>query len=210
MTTTLLIARHGNTFGPGDVVTRVGGRTDLPLVESGHKQGEALGRYLAQHDLRPDIIFTSRLQRTQQTADAAEAALGAKVARQATNIFDEIDYGPDENQPEDIVKARVGEAALKAWDESGIVPPGWKVDPALIIRAWKDFAAEALKTYTGKKVLVVTSNGIARFAPHLTGGAESFQKQHGIKISTGALCIFTNSRDVNWTCAGWNIRPDRS
>ena len=30
---TLIIARHGNTFRPGETPTRVGSRTDLPLVE---------------------------------------------------------------------------------------------------------------------------------------------------------------------------------
>ena len=34
----LLLVRHGNTFGPGDAVTWVGAREDLPLVESGEAQ----------------------------------------------------------------------------------------------------------------------------------------------------------------------------
>ncbi|HAO37083.1 MAG TPA: histidine phosphatase family protein, partial [Hyphomonas sp.] len=34
----LIIVRHGNTFDKGDTVTRVGGRTDLPLSASGLAQ----------------------------------------------------------------------------------------------------------------------------------------------------------------------------
>lgn len=43
---TLIIARHGNTFGPDDTPTRVGARTDLPLVESGIQQARLLGTHL--------------------------------------------------------------------------------------------------------------------------------------------------------------------
>ncbi|MFZ4686424.1 MAG: histidine phosphatase family protein [Hyphomonadaceae bacterium] len=38
MQTRIFIVRHGNTFDKGDVVTRVGGRTDLPLSTSGSAQ----------------------------------------------------------------------------------------------------------------------------------------------------------------------------
>ena len=41
--TDIYIVRHGNTFDKGDVVTRVGARTDLPLSRSGFAQAEALG-----------------------------------------------------------------------------------------------------------------------------------------------------------------------
>lgn len=205
--TMLLIARHGNTFGPGDVVTRLG-RTDLPLVESGRMQGRALGRYLTQQGLVPDVIFTSALQRTRQTADEAEAEMGTHLPRHALEIFNEIDYGQDENQPEELVRARLGEAALKAWDEEAVVPAGWQVDPQQIMRAWQDFAEDVLNAYAGKTVLVVTSNGIARFAPVLTGDMEGFRQRHGLKIATGALCVFTRESG-KWTCEGWNIRVDK-
>lgn len=208
MKTTLLIARHGNTFGPGDVVTRLG-KTDLPLVESGRKQGRLLGRYLAQHGLRPDIIFTSNLQRTQQTADEAEAEMGTHLPRHALGIFNEIDYGPDENQPEEQVRARLGEAALKAWDEQAILPNGWHVDPQQIISAWQNFASDTLRIHTGKVILVVTSNGIARFSSVLTGDMESFKQRYGLKIATGALCIFTHEGGKDWTCEAWNVRADK-
>ena len=38
----IYIVRHGNTFDKGDVVTRVGARTDLGLSSSGQTQAEAL------------------------------------------------------------------------------------------------------------------------------------------------------------------------
>lgn len=208
--TTLLIARHGNTFTPEQTPTRVGARTDLSLVPSGQEQARFLGRYLSQENLIPDVIFTSHLKRTYEMAETACTEMGKDIPAKRTEIFNEIDYGPDENKTEEKVIARLGEQPLKDWDEKAIVPDGWLVDPDAIIQGWKDFAAKIENDYTGKTVLVITSNGIARFAPHLTGDFESFRASQNIKISTGALCILEKEdTDSVWTITNWNIKPKK-
>jgi len=121
-------------------------------------------------------------------------------------LFNEIDYGVDENKPEAEVVDRVGAEALKAWDENAIVPKGWQVDVPKIIQGWLDFGASCVQNHGGKKILVITSNGIARFAPHLTGAFEAFRRDHKLKISTGALAILTHENGV-WKIEGWNIKP---
>ena len=207
MSTRLIIARHGNTFGKDDVVRRVG-TTDLPLVESGLLQGQRLGIALCEQHWQPDVIFTSRLQRTQQTAQQAMRAMQIDVPVQPLAIFDEIDYGPDENQPEAEVLARIGEAALRDWETHAIVPAGWRVDPEQIIQDWHQFATTLSQDYAGQTILVVTSNGIARFAPYLTGDFASFAAQHAIKLATGAYAVFMHQpRASMWDCLLWNIKP---
>lgn len=208
MKTRLLIARHGNTFGPNDQVTRVG-TTDLPLVESGLQQGYRLGTYLKQHQLLPKVIFTSQLQRAIQTAEQAQSAMQTSLPIHPLAIFNEIDYGPDENQPEEQVVARIGKTALAAWETEARVPAGWNVDPQEIIRNWQTFANQLIQEHAGKTILVITSNGIARFAPYLTDDFVAFRAQHSIKISTGAVCIFEKIPTRGpWTCIAWNIKPD--
>jgi 2,3-bisphosphoglycerate-dependent phosphoglycerate mutase len=204
--TTLLIARHGNTFRPGDIVMRAGARTDLPLVQSGLEQAAALGRYLHAHNLRPDHVFTSHLQRTKQTAYRAMEAIDCPVPMEPLDIFNEVDYGPDENKPETEVVARLGEAAIKAWDEDGILPEGWKGDVNQIKKAWLDFGQRMAHMFKDKTVLVVTSNGVARFAPVLTGDFEGFKASRKLKISTGAFCRFEFDGTA-WTCTDWNVKP---
>tara|TARA_Y100000588_G_scaffold373990_1_gene448518 strand:- start:142 stop:783 length:642 start_codon:yes stop_codon:yes gene_type:complete len=207
MATRLLIARHGNTFGPGDVVKRVG-TTDLPLVESGLQQGLRLGTYLKQNNLIPDVIFTSKLKRAIQTAKQAQSAMKTHLPIETLSIFNEIDYGPDENQTEERVLARVGQDALIAWETKAKVPDGWNVDPNAIIKVWQDFSEKLTQDFAEKTILVVTSNGIARFAPYLTGDFKAFTAQYSIKISTGALCVFENNSSSNvWRCLQWNVKP---
>ncbi|MGC1182392.1 histidine phosphatase family protein [Legionella sp.] len=206
MTTRLIIARHGNTFAPSDRVRRVG-LTDLPLVASGLLQGNCLGSALKQKNLIPDVIFASKLKRTIQTADQAQKAMGTKLCIKTLAIFNEIDYGPDENQPEEHVIVRLGKEALHAWEARATVPNGWNVKPAEIINNWIVFSQHLRQHYAGKTCLVVTSNGIARFAPHLTGDFAAFSTQHNIKIATGAYCLFENEPfNETWNCRLWNVK----
>ncbi|MEM6780510.1 MAG: histidine phosphatase family protein [Pseudomonadota bacterium] len=204
--TKLIIARHGNTFGPNDTATRVGARTDLPLVESGEEQARKIGTWLQETRNIPDVVYASELQRTQQTARIAIKQSGVPNPVYTLDIFNEIDYGPDENKPEADVIARIGEQAIQDWDEHTKVPDGWKVDPDQIIQNWKDFADQIRAHDDNETVLVVTSNGIARFAPHILDDFEAFAKNHKIKLSTGALAVleFDGSQ---WICNDWNFKP---
>lgn len=207
--TILLIARHGNTFEAGEPPRRVGAGTDIPLVERGREQATALGRYLREHNLIPDEAYSSTLSRTQETAQIALKECGIATHVFPLKIFDEIDYGPDENKTEEEVIARIGEEAIENWDREAIVPEGWNVNPQELIENWQGFADNLHEHEHDHEpvVLVVTSNGIARFAPYLTGDFEAFKKNFNIKISTGALCVlkFTGNR---WTVLDWNIKPE--
>lgn len=213
--TTLIIARHGNTFEPHETPTRVGARTDLPLAAKGRDQATALGRYLKTHNLMPDVAYTSPLRRTQETAKLALAEAGRKLPLYPLDIFTEIDYGEDENQPEAKVIARIGEKALKDWEEHAIVPEGWNANPQEIIENWQNFANQIAKKHdsvTGDTldideiVLVLTSNGIARFAPHITGDYEAFKGKYPLKLATGALGILA-FYGQKWHVRDWNIKP---
>ena len=68
----IIVCRHGNTFDKGDTVTRVGGRTDLPLSTSGTAQAEALSRHFTDTAFR--AAYCSPLQRTRETAAAILSA----------------------------------------------------------------------------------------------------------------------------------------
>jgi len=133
VTNVLIIARHGNTFDKGDTILRVGKRTDLPLSNSGIEQAKRLGIFLNEHYPVIDRVMVSQLQRTQQTARYA-----LPNHPQAVHPFlDELDYGVDDGQPESAVIARLGEKALKDWEERSIPPADWPVHPESIIQEWK-------------------------------------------------------------------------
>ncbi len=204
--TILIVARHGNTFEPGEAPRRVGARTDLPLTAKGIEHGRNLGAYLKKINLLPDRIYTSNLLRTRQMATEILNVTGLQVTPQQSDIFNELDYGPDENKTEDHVIARLGEQAMADWEEKAILPPGWSPDTQTIIARWKDFADTLTDERPGGTTLIITSNGIARFALTLPGHFEETGRQFGLKLATGAFGILEHD-GLNWEVQDWNVRP---
>ncbi len=229
--TRLIIARHGNTFTRDQTPTRIGRRTDLDLVEE--KRSRAIGHYLIENNLLPAKVFAAPLKRTTNTARLAVNQMQTHLSIEPEESFLEIDYGPDENQTEDQVLQRlgglravemgqnleqlsnqqvmaIGREVINAWNRKATVPGGWKVNPADIVNNWHRFAKKVEMEYPGQTVLLVTSNGIARFSPHLTGEFASFAQKNQIKLTTGGLAIFEKqSHQQHWKCTAWNIPPCR-
>jgi broad specificity phosphatase PhoE len=196
----IIVCRHGNTFDKGDMVTRVGGRTDLPLSRSGTEQAEALSRHFADTAFR--VAYCSSLQRTRETA---ATILGARADGPDLNVLPflkEIDYGPDENVAEDKVVARIGEDAMRAWEEDSRVPDGWTVDKAAIHAGWKSLLAEASRLPKEETILVVTSNGIARFLPDVVDAVPVGLQP---KLKTGAWGVVACNAGTR--ILAWNERP---
>lgn len=206
MSTRLIIARHGNTFTKDQTPLRVGARTDLPLVET--ERGTNIGKYLKMKVFYPKAVFAAPLQRTTETARLAIAAMDKDIPLIIDKRFTEIDYGPDEAKTEDEVIARIGQDAMDAWNDEAIVPDGWNVDVKSIIKTWQDFADEIEKNYHNQTVMVVSSNGIIRFAPYLTGNFNKFAQEFNIKVGTGGVCVLEkDDGDKYWTVKAWGIKP---
>ncbi|WP_026940669.1 histidine phosphatase family protein [Hellea balneolensis] len=160
----IVICRHGNTFDKGDVVTRVGARTDLPLSKSGAAQARQLAAHFSASDIVFSEAFCSSLKRTQQTAEAILTSKHVAKKLKSLQFLTEIDYGVDENAAEEDVVARLGQEAIDKWDRDAIPPRGWQVEPKEIIRAWEKFFENYRTSNSSGDILVATSNGIARFA----------------------------------------------
>jgi probable phosphoglycerate mutase len=202
--TRLIIARHGNTFEKDQIPTRVGARTDLPLVQSGVEQAMMMGLYLKSNDLVPDAAYCSNLQRTKLTAKIALKTISLYFEPEERSFLNEVDYGPDENHTEDKVIARIGEQAIKDWDSQAKVPDGWLIDPEQVKQDWLNFADEIKDS--GKTHLAVTSNGIARFVPYITKDFQGFVEKFKLKLSTGSLAVL-EYKGGKWHVVDWNIKP---
>ena len=200
-----VIARHGNTFASGEPPRRIGARTDLPLTARGREQAAALGALFAAKGWRFSRALVSPLRRTRETAEAILAAQGAGAPRaEPCNWLAEIDHGPDENQTEDKVLARIGGQALAAWDARAIPPPGWSVDAEARIAGWRAFFAKAGE----ESILLVTSNGAARFAL-LADPALAAAMAHlpGLKLPTGGYGVILRDARGTLEIADWGARP---
>jgi broad specificity phosphatase PhoE len=197
----LIILRHGNTFDKGETPTRVGARTDLSLSVSGQAQAAALAAHF--RDTAFLAAFCSPLVRTRQTARAVLDARPHAPALRILPFLTEVDYGPDENQTEETVIARIGAEALAAWDRDATPPPGWQVDPAALRAAWASLLERAMELDADDNVLIVTSNGIARFLPDVVDAQPEGLDR---KLKTGAWGVVDVSPD-GVRILDWNLRP---
>lgn len=205
---TLLIARHGNTFEDHEPLRRVGARTDLPLTQKGREQAAALGRYLKDNNLYPDSVYCSELNRTYETAKIALESMNLSRPITTSKIFNEIDYGIDENKPESEVISRIGTLSIKNWEENFTVPDGWIVDKDKILLDIQAYSEEIInKNNNNEKLfLVVTSNGIARFFTKITPLSPSASPVQNLKLGTGCLAKMSYTNNL-WSIDSWNIKP---
>ena len=188
------IVRHGNTFDKGDMILRVGGRTDLPLSKSGKLQAESLSK--AFRDIEFSAAFSSDLKRTRETA---EEILGEQAYALA-DFLTEIDYGPDEGKPEQEVITRLGQDAIDKWDSEALAPEGWHVDVAGLRSAWQAFLASC---DPHANTVVVTSNGVARFLLDVVKCDRSVP----LKLRTGSYGV-VELEATGPVLLDWNVRPE--
>ncbi len=94
----LVVVRHGATEWSRS--GRHTGRTDLPLLEEGRRQAEALGRHLAGHEFA--LVLTSPLRRARQTCEIA----GFGPRAQECDDLREWDYGQYEGLTTDEIRAQ--------------------------------------------------------------------------------------------------------
>lgn len=200
----LLIARHGNTFDSGDTILRVGLRTDLPLSHSGQEQAESLAHFIADNYPTIDQIYCSELQRTEQTARFIQNNYPNKTPDiEVRSFLNEIDYGIDDGQPESKVVERLGRQALNDWENTTILPKGWLFDIDKTIEAIRVFADDLVASNNQKTILVVTSNGVARFFTQLLNENARHTLEGKLKLPTASLSELQYDDIEGWKCLFW-------
>jgi ribonuclease H / adenosylcobalamin/alpha-ribazole phosphatase len=147
--TVATLLRHGET--PLSIEKRFSGRGDAALTERGQAQAAAAAQRLADREI--EVIISSPLRRTQQTAAAVAEVLGLEVT--VDDGFAETDFGSWEG----LTFGEVGKdspQALRRWlDDPTVAPPGGE---SLAATAARVAAARArvIAAYPGKSVLVVS------------------------------------------------------
>ena len=203
MTPFCVVVRHGNTFAGGEEPRRIGAATDLPLVATGRAQALRLGEHFATRGWRFERVLSSPLARTRETAALILSGEVAPPPIEPCPWLAEIDHGPDENRVESEVVARIGAAALAAWDRQAVGPPDWTIDAAERQAAWRAFFAAPGPGPS----LLVTSNGAARFGLFADPGlADQAARLPSLKLATGAFGVIALGT-AGPRLTVWNERP---
>jgi probable phosphoglycerate mutase len=200
----IVFARHGNTFGPGDKVVWVGRGSDFPLVERGLEQAHEAAAALGRLGLVPSVVVSGTLKRTRGFAEIVCRDLGIAEHRIDARL-DEIDYGTWEGLSSDeIALLPGGAAAEQAWQQQDVWPDGagWRTTRDEVLAALGGVLADLAAGAGGERPLVVSSNGILRFAPGLLSAPAAGRLQ----LKTGALgCV--DRRGGGWAVRFWGMAP---
>jgi probable phosphoglycerate mutase len=149
VTTVTHLLRHGRTEHTPE--RRFSGSSDLPLSQLGRADAAAAAAHLAGRGI--DVIVSSPLQRTRQTAEAAAAVLGVPV--EVDRALRELDFGAWEGLTGDEARRKNPLAYRRWWGSTDIRPPGGEsVDDvaARVARA----RVRILDRHAGKTVLLVS------------------------------------------------------
>ena len=112
------LVRHAQTEWNG--ANRIQGRSDIPLSALGHAQAQRLGTWFATRHLNG--VFTSHLQRSQQTARAIAAGNGHGVQPIVERDLAEIHLGAWEGLTPEEVDGRFAGAYEQ-----------WKIHPSTVV-----------------------------------------------------------------------------
>jgi broad specificity phosphatase PhoE/ribonuclease HI len=144
-----MLLRHGET--PLSVQKLFSGRGDAALTERGEAQAAAAALRLKDSGI--EVIVSSPLRRTQQTAAAVAEAVGLEVT--VDDGFAETDFGEWEGSSfRELAKTSPEE--LRAWlDDPRVAPPGGEsmVSTAARVTAARE---RVLSQHPAKSVLIVT------------------------------------------------------
>ena len=164
--TFIYFVRHGETILTPTRKFSGTGALDPELMQEGLDQAELVAEEVVK--LGADILIASPLKRTKQTAEAIARTTGLEI------IFDEswyeLSFGDWDGKSIEEVKEEDPDA-YQAWlNSTGYAPGGGESYDEASVRI-EEALEKLVAQYPGKKVIVVTHNGVIKTAIKLAMGA---------------------------------------
>jgi 2,3-bisphosphoglycerate-dependent phosphoglycerate mutase len=119
---TLVLLRHGESRW--NASNQFTGWVDVDLTDTGRAEAVRSGELLAEHNLLPDVLYTSLLRRAITTANLAlDVANRLWIPVQRSWRLNERHYGALQGLDKTEIKVRYGEEQFMAWRRSYDTPP---------------------------------------------------------------------------------------
>ena len=103
----ILLVRHGQSIWNHD--SKFTGWTNIPLTKIGKKEAQNISKKLIEKSLKPNIIFSSVLDRCIDTSNIIKKNLHYNVPIHTTWRLNEKHYGTLEGIPREIIRKEYGE-----------------------------------------------------------------------------------------------------
>jgi 2,3-bisphosphoglycerate-dependent phosphoglycerate mutase len=160
---TLVLLRHGESeWNASNLFT---GWVDVDLTEAGRAEAVRGGELMVEHDLLPDVVYTSLLRRATTTANLAlDTADRHWIPTRRSWRLNERHYGALQGLDKTKTKERYGEEQFMAWRRSYDTPP-----PP--IEAGTEYSQDTDVRYAdigGGPLTECLADVVARFLPYYT------------------------------------------
>ena len=162
-TATLVLVRHGES--QWNALNLFTGWVDVDLTEKGRAEAIRSGELLVEHNLLPDLVYTSLLRRAISTANLAlDTADRHWIPVRRSWRLNERHYGALQGLDKADIKQRYGEEQFMAWRRSYDTPP-----PP--IERGSQFSQDTDPRYAnigGGPLTECLADVVARFLPYFT------------------------------------------
>lgn len=229
----LVLVRHGQS--EWNKLNLFTGWVDVKLSVEGEQEALRAGELLKEHNIKPDILFTSMLTRAIQTANIALSNTSRLwIPVQRSWRLNERHYGDLQGKDKAQTLAAFGEEKFQIYRRSFDVPPPVisadskfsqkgderyaDVDPnvlpqteslALVIKRllpyWEDTIAKEL--LSGKTVIIVAhGNSLRALVKHLEGISDT--EIAGLNIPTGIPLVFELDESLKPVKPSYYLDPE--
>jgi broad specificity phosphatase PhoE/ribonuclease HI len=166
--TFIYFVRHGETILTPQRKFSGTGSLDPELMQEGLDQAELVAAECVK--LGADVLIASPLKRTRQTAEAIARTTGLEII--FDDVWYELSFGAwDGKAIEEVRKEEPDE--YQAWlNSSSYAPPGGESYDAASIRI-EEALEKLVAEFPGKKIIVVTHNGVIKTAAKIAVGGPS-------------------------------------
>src|SRR6202000_1361556 len=162
-TATLVLLRHGES--DWNALNLFTGWVDVGLTDKGRAEAVRSGELIAEHNLAPDVLYTSLLRRAITTAHLAlDTADRLWLPVHRTWRLNERHYGALQGLDKAQTKAKYGDEQFMAWRRSYDTPPP-PIEPG------SEFSQDSDPRYadiSGGPLTECLGAGVARFLPYFT------------------------------------------
>src|SRR6201990_3445825 len=162
-TATLVLLRHGES--DWNALNLFTGWVDVGLTDKGRAEAVRSGELLVEHNLLPDVLYTSLLRRAITTANLAlDTADRLWIPVRRSWRLNERHYGALQGLDKAATKAKYGDEQFMAWRRSYDTPP-----PP--IEKGSEFSQDADARYAaidGGPLTECLADVVARFVPYFT------------------------------------------
>ena len=199
----LILLRHGQS--QWNLENKFTGLTDVPLTEKGEEEAKNAGKLLKKNNIKIDVVFSSVLDRANQTAEIAlrEAGLNNLWNNQKLNMvkdksLNERDYGELVGLNKEDTKKKYGAEQVQIWRRSyDTPPPKGESLKEVVERVSPYFEKNIQPLLFDKKNIIIVAHGNSLRAIMIKIGLFEPREISSIELPTGSpFCILFEEKKI--------------